>query len=169
MIRRLAISAVVLGAAVYWADCGFDPSEPVPWNSYFTGCFQGPITEPAGAGSLQLVFEAADPVPDNRALSGCVQLSIGVPVLATLTGLVLEDPREEAGLIATPTSGRPFFTLKVVREPAGQVAAASLDVREQEGGGAPFVSANDLVPCPVPVRCSDLGIALPFAPPGGAP
>ncbi|MGH9464525.1 MAG: hypothetical protein ACRD0X_02695, partial [Thermoanaerobaculia bacterium] len=156
MRGRLAFSAAVLAGALYWADCGFDPGPPTPWNTYFTGCFEGPITEPVGAGRLRLVFEAPS-ATDYRALSGCVEMTIGPTTLATVTGLVQEDPRAEAGLLVTPTSGRPFFGLKVVREPSTAVAATNLDVSEQEGDGAPFVAANDLLRCAAPVTCADLG------------
>jgi hypothetical protein len=151
---------------IYWANCGFSvPLSPTDWNSFFAGCFSGAISDPAGGSKLILVLEAPGP-PDSLTLTGCVLVGIGPTTLATLAGSV-QDVREEAVLTAMPTSGRPSFVVKVVRDPAGALIATSVDVSDQQG--APFVSANDLVRCDPVQTCESLGISLPFMPSGGMP
>lgn len=168
MIRRLLRllpAALVLGGVVYWANCSFNPQRlELDPNRLFAGCFEGEITDPAGRGSLILIFEDPGPM-DNLTLTGCMQLSIGPgTTLATLAGMV-QERREEAVLTVMPTNGRPAFTVTAVRDPAGEVNATTMDVSDT--GGAPFNAANDLPRCS-PVRdCASLGISQPFMPGGG--
>lgn len=168
-MRRVLLAAVVLGATVYWANCSFNPQR-VPadpdWNSFFAGCYKGSITDPAAGGDLTLVLE--DPGGDDKlTLTGCLQISRGAMLtLATLAGSV-QAVREEAVATAMPTNGRPAFDVKVVRDPAGEAVATTVDVTDE--GAAPFNAANDLARCDPVLDCADLGIAQPFMPGGGMP
>jgi hypothetical protein len=64
---------------------------------------------------------------------------------------------------AAPAGAGTFLTLRIVRDPGGEVATTSLDLTNE--GGVPFAQATGLVPCAK--TCADLGIPVPFA--GGQP
>ncbi len=162
MIRRLLLAAAVLGGVIYWANCSFNPARvTILWNSFFEGCFAGPITDPPG-GQVRVILDAPDGGDDAETMTGCLQIQIGPTTLATVVGDVVDEARETSLLTATPTNGRPQFTLRAVRQPAGQVNAVTLDLAEE--AGAPFVSANALPRCTQ--TCAGLGLPMAFMPGG---
>ncbi len=164
MRNRLLLAVVVLGAVVAWARCSFNPSSgTLDFNGFFAGCFEGPVTDPAGSGTLTIVLEEVDP-NDQLTLAGCFEAALMLgKVQASLAGSV-QDNRLQAKLTAMPVGGAPPFSLLAVRQPADNTAATSLDLSND--GGAPFNMAAGLVRCTK--TCADLGIAVPFTG-GGQP
>ncbi len=164
MRKRLLLAMVILGTVVAWGRCSFNPKAlPVDFNNLFAGCFEGPVTDPAGAGTVTIVLEEVDP-SDQLTLSGCFEAALMLgKVQASLAGSV-QDNRLQAKLTAMPVGGAPPFSLLAVRQPADNVAATSLDLSDDSG--APFNQAAGLVRCAK--TCADLGIAVPFTG-GGQP
>lgn len=156
-MRRPIVRASLLLIAVAFPNCLTIP----PWSGAvrFTGCFTGPITDPAGQGNLKIVIE----IKDGSALQGCAA-GRNPEFQATFAGTVLEDDPKQARLTAMSPGASPF-TLLVERRPPDNANAVTLSVRNE--AGMPFVAAPDLPRCGAPTTCDELGIALPFMP-GGA-
>jgi hypothetical protein len=166
MIRRILAALAVMTATIYWANCGFSVRIAGPaTNVFFGGCFQGPVTDPAGSGDVVVVLEAN--TGDSVTLGGCLRLSraTGSPENGTLSGMV-QDDRQQARVTVTPTSG-PSYTLLVQRSPTGDVNATTVGLSSD--GGAPFKDAANLARCAPQRTCSDLSTRMPFLPGGGMP
>ena len=165
MIRRILLAAAVLGAAIFWANCSFnprrvDPSEP--WNTFFAGCFEGAPTDNPKPLKIVLVPGSSD----FFTLSGCLQFSADQ---ATLAGQVDASDHDQAQLTVMPTAGGPSYAILVVRQPNSQEAAVTVSVSNLSG--APFQSAPDLTRCADTSAdtCEELMIPLAFMPGGGMP
>jgi hypothetical protein len=166
MIRRILLAAAVLGAAIFWANCKYNPPQVAPdepnWNTFFAGCFEGEITDPASAGKLKIILVAGQ--SDEFTLSGCLQASLATGTeTATLSGMVQED-RQQAELTGMVNPQKSFVIL-VERQPAGETAADTVTVSNVRDTS--FNSAANLSKCTQ--TCADLGIPLPFMSGGGPP
>lgn len=169
-VRRTLAALGILAAVIAWANCDLvfplDPPIAVS-NTFFEGCFEGAITEPAGGGKLRIILDTTD-ATNGFMLSGC--LDMGLPAgaeLATFTGNVEAEELQLATLMAVRTAGGASFSFRVTRQPTGSVIASTVDVSNFVG--APFVLAPALPRCVQPTTCADLGLSLPFMPGGGAP
>ena len=164
MRRKILFAAAVLGATIFWANCDvvFRLERPPPPNQFFVGCFAG-ITDPPDGKDLEIVLEAGSSGP--RALKGCLRFSSAE--IAILAGNTEEYNREQARITAMPLAPSTIlpFTIVVEREPAGNSAATTINVTNEEG--VPFQSAPDLAPCAL--SCADFGVVVPFMPDGGPP
>ena len=169
MIRRAGFALAVISATIYWADCGFKakvtPPEDPAWNGFFQGCFQGPITNPAGLGDVILVLQAR---PDDKVmLDGCLRLSAAgqPPENGVISGMVQDGNRQQATVMVTPSSS-PIYSLRVQRNPAGNMDATAVDLSNENG--APFTSATNLTKS-CAMTCPIMSIRMPFLPEGGTP
>ena len=170
MIRRAVFACVVLIGTIFWANCDLvfplDPPPTPRWNSFFEGCFQGP-TDSSASGDVIIVIETQ---PDEKRLvGGCLRRTPPgqSPDNGSLTGEVLQDDEQHARVTIMPSSGQPY-TLRIQRNPAGEMNAATLDLSNLSG--APFNSAPNLPkqqPCPT--SCQGMGFRMPFLPGGGTP
>ena len=163
MIRRVACALAVFTATVYWANCKFEPGRAVSaFNTFFDGCFKGPVTDPSGFGEVTVILEAS--AEDNLMLSGCLRLepTVGVPGTGTLAGMVLDERQQARVTVTSTSSALPTFTLLVRRSPDGDVVATTVNLTND--GGAPFTSANNLARCGNPVpTCATLSMSMPFS------
>jgi hypothetical protein len=159
MIRRILLATAILGAAIFWANCGFSAHIPAPNpNTFFAGCFEGmPADNPK---PLKIVLEADSSEP--YILKGCLQFSADQ---ASVSGQVEDSDRNRAQLTVMPTAGPTSYTILVIRQPTGDFNAATIDVSDVMG--APFKSAVNLSKCTQ--SCPDLMIPVPFMPDGGPP
>ena len=172
MIRRLGFALAVLAGTIYWANCDFVPgvaSDPSPpparsVNTFFEGCFQGQVTDPAGFGGLTIVLE---PNPaDALLLTGCQKADsiTGMGANGTFMGTVTDD-RQQARVTVTAST---TFTILVRRSPDGDVDATTVTL-SNEAAGAPFNRAPDLARCDPHRTCAELGFPMAFVPGGGLP
>jgi hypothetical protein len=174
MIRRILAAIAVLSGTIVWANCEkvFPLTDPPAPNKYFDGCFQGPITDPAGLGTVIIVL-VADTDPESRLiLTGCMRLSRSgqSDENGPLSGMVLETDREQARVTVMPSSSSSTYMLLVQRSPTGNSDATSVTLSNDDV--APFATAANLLSCPVTVPktdCQTLGIPVPFMPGGGLP
>lgn len=151
------LAVVVLGTIVAWARCSYNPPAAAPdLASFFLGCFNGAVTDPPVDAKVTVIFE--EPT-GGLVLSGCLQTIEGDrQELASLSGRVADGPVENAAVTAMPAGGGPPFELAIVREPAGSVDAAQVDVTD--AGGAPFDEAADLLRCSPATTCAALAAAM---------
>jgi hypothetical protein len=131
-------------------------------NSFFAGCFEGPVTDPAGAGTVTLVLETPE-TSDQFTLSGCLEAELMLGKLQASVAGSVQDDRQVVKLLGAPVGGGPPFFLQVDRHPEGNVFATSIDLTNE--GGTPFIQAAGLLRCAR--TCAGLGIPVPFA--GGQP
>lgn len=163
---RILLAVAVIGAAVAWARCSYNPRvAPADLNGRFTGCFEGAVSDPAGAGTVVVVLE--EPVAgDDFALGGCLRAVVGekTPFL-TLAGSV-QDEIERAVLGGVEAGKAGFLTLEIARRPPGFANADEIDVAITAGADPPFAEALNLTRCasPPPQGCASLAAALAPAP-----
>jgi len=162
MRSRILLAVIVLGAIVVWARCKFDPQVvvPAPPNSFFLGCFTGPISDAGITGSVTIVLEAPVDSTDQFTLGGCIRSEAQPkpPVIAMLSGSVEQAIRERALVTAVPAGGGSPFSLRILREPAGETVADQIDV--DNAGGAPFQQAADLPRCAPQLTCPLLAASM---------
>jgi len=166
-LRRTLLAAGVLGATLAWANCQlvFPADAPVR-NKFFFGCYEGGITDPAGGGKVKLILEP-DPADNRSNMTGCLEFDVGLGTeLTTLAGAV-EEVDELARLEGAAVGVRPEFTIRVTRQPAGQVDATTVEVANFIA--APFNLAEGLIRCAATTTCEELGLEVPFMPGGGTP
>jgi hypothetical protein len=135
-------------------------------NTFFAGCFQGQVTDPAGFGGLTIVLEAnAD---DSVLLGGCQRAdnTTGANANGALSGMVTDD-RQQARVTVTPQAPATPFTMLVRRSPDGDVDATTVTLSND--AGAPFNSAPDLARCNPQRTCPELGFPMAFVAGGGTP
>ena len=166
MTRKILFATAVLGATIFWANCSYNPRPATPdepdWNTFFAGCFEGEITDPAGAGKVKIILVAG--TSDEFTLTGCLEASLATGTeTATLSGTV-QDDRQRAQLTGM-VSPQKSFVILVERQPAGEIAADTITVSNVRD--ASFNSAANLSKCTQ--TCAGLGIPLPFMAGGGPP
>ncbi len=170
MIRRAVFASMVLIGTIFWANCDLvfplDPPPTPKWNRFFEGCFQGPTDASISSDVVIVIETQAD---EKRLVGGCLRLTpVGQPPdNGSLTGEVLKDDEQHAQVTIMPSSGQPY-TLRIQRNPAGEMNAVTLDLSNLSG--APFTSALNLPKLETcPTSCQDMGFRMPFLPDGGTP
>lgn len=159
------VSAVaILGGVILWANCDLvfrlDPPNGTP---FFLGCYDGAISDPAGAGKITLIIEASP--AGGSALAGCLTTSPLGDEVVTFVGEV-EDSVDRARFTAMrPVGGS--FSFRVIRQPGSFDQATSVDV--ENVNGSPFELAAGLPVCAIPVDCAQLAMAVPLLPGGSVP
>lgn len=167
MRHRILLAVVVFGAIVGWARCTFSRTAATPpaLDRRFVGCFEGAVTQPAGAGTVVVVLE--DPIAgDDLALGGCMRPTIGEKMpFITLAGSV-QGGVVEVAVLGGVEAGKPgFLTVRVERRPPGSIDATEIEVAITEGGDRPFTLATGLVRCASPPpTCAELARALAASP-----
>ena len=118
MIRRAVFAIAVLTATIYWANCKFEPGMATSSSSgpFFLGCFEGPVTDPAGSGTLIIVLDGSEDQSDKTTLSGCFRFSPGIGSIqeGTFSGAVDSSDSTKAHLKAMANTE---FDVLVTRAP----------------------------------------------------
>lgn len=161
---RALFAVAILGATLLWANCDliFTLQDPPETNKQFAGCFEGTTADPAG--KVRIVLEV-NPSGTRLALTGCIEVNVSVADLASISGVVEDEP--ELALMTAVRPDQTTYMFRVTRQPAGQVPASTIDLANFDG--APFTTATALTRCVPEVTCADLGISQPFLPGGGSP
>jgi hypothetical protein len=166
MMRRALFSLAVLTAALYWADCDYNPRIlPTPVNTFFAGCFKTTAAA-QGFDEIIVVLEASE--QSGETLGGCLRRRLGNDIEnGTVAGLVAEPDRLRAEVTVTAPRPRTDYMLRVQRAPVINVPAENVTLINV--GGAPFATAVDVPRCDPQQTCAELGIPIPFLPGGGTP
>ena len=164
MKRRWLLAPVVLMVTLFGAQCHlvFKLERIDNSTDFFVGCYVGLVTDPVDGGKVRVIIDRPG---GGDTLSGCIESG---SVLATLTGAVEPDNRQQARFTAVANTGG-SFSFRAIRQPAGELQATALDL--EDINLSPFRLATGLPVCSPGevVTCEELFMAVPFLPSGGVP
>jgi hypothetical protein len=158
VIRKTLFAVAVLAAVIFGANCSFEPQACVTTaNTFFEGCFEGEVTDPADGGKFRIILDNAGN-PSSSVLGGCLDLTLASGrEIVPLSGGVSCSISQEANLTGVKVGGT-NISIHVVRNPAAG-NAVTLDVTTSDEA---FTSALALPRCTVVMTCPDTSIRMPF-------
>lgn len=156
MALRFASVSVL---AVFAGGCEFvfppgGPPQQAPLNSYFVGCFRGPVLTPPGVPEISIVFQAPEASP-GLTLTGCLVPQGNPQSNASFSGTVHEGSPIQADLVLTPVAGGAEAEIIAERAPPGAEPATRISL----GGLEPAFTAPNLSRCSD--TCLSLGVVVP--------